>query len=370
MDKLRFYYDEFEKKLNDIELYLQSVELQKKMIRQLDRTTEDMKASLDITLQYGDILKQVVKTPIQYNAIIISIYGSFEQYIDNIFEMYCKMLYENIEQYSKLPDKMLNKHIKKLGDYLLNPQRYRNYELTVEQAIKNAHVAFTNPQKGLDGNKKLILSHGGNLRIDQISELARDVGIEHLEQQIVNSYAFKEYYLTIEEYTDEIYGSVAARDNKKFFERLENIVEERNNVAHGWIESRTGIVEIKEKYITYMRALAESICDILIIQMAKVMYTCGKLHSMGNPIKVYDNRIVCINNGNVLLKRKDYLVAVKEDMLKVLQISSLKVERDDFEMIEAKNVDVGIGIVKKTETKVDERYTIYCFEEMVKEAEE
>lgn len=113
-------------------------------------------------------VKEVVETPIQYNAVIISIYGCFEQYIDNVFNEYCLAIYGVIDNYDNLPEKMKEKHIKKLGDFLSNPQRYKNCELTDKQAVKNAVAAFNNPKEGFGNNQKLILSHGSNLKIEQM----------------------------------------------------------------------------------------------------------------------------------------------------------------------------------------------------------
>lgn len=93
--------------------------------------------TLNLSLQYSKIIKQAVESPIQYNTVIISIYGCFEQYIDNIFNEYCHALYAIIE----------------------------NYDLTDKQAVKNAVEAFDNPKVGLGNNQELILTHGGNLKI-------------------------------------------------------------------------------------------------------------------------------------------------------------------------------------------------------------
>ena len=175
MRNLRFYFDEYRKQLVEIRTFIRSVELQKDVISELELFEKVERNKLDLSLQYSKIIKQVVESPIQYNAVIISIYGCFEQYIDNIFNEYCHALYDIIDNYDNLPEKMKEKHIKKLGDFLSNPQRYKNYDLTDKQAIRNAVEAFNNPKVGLGNNQKLILVHGGNLKIEQITEYQQNL---------------------------------------------------------------------------------------------------------------------------------------------------------------------------------------------------
>ena len=197
MRNLRFYFNEFKKRLAEIRTFISSVELQKDVISELELFEKVRDNTLNLSLQYSKIIKQVVESPIQYNAVIISIYGCFEQYIDNIFNEYCQALYDIIENYDSLPKRMKEKHIKKLGDFLSNPQRYKNYDLTDKQAIKNAAEAFDKPKEGFLNNQKLILTHGGNLKIEQIIELANDLGVEGFERSLLSNYVFKSFLYNV-----------------------------------------------------------------------------------------------------------------------------------------------------------------------------
>lgn len=360
MDNLRFYYEEFEKQLLEIKMFIQSIELQKDMISELDAGIDGYSNQIDKTLQYSEIIKQVVESPIQYNAVIISIYGCFERYIDNVFNNYCTKIYESIDDYGKLPEKLKEKHIKKLGDFLSNPQRYKNYELSVDQAIGNASIAFENPKIGLGNNQKLILSHGANLKIDQITELASDLGIASLEKSIVSHYLFKSYHIEQGDYSDETYTRFMAQDPKRLFEILDKLVEERNNVAHGWVENRIKLSDIASEFLGYMQCLAEVINDVLLKSIVNIKYQNTKLYPIGKPLKVFDHHIICINNKEVLLNKGDFLVAVKGEIIKVLLIESIQIESMGIEKLTDFNVDVGIGFKKREDLNVDENYEFYC----------
>lgn len=365
MRNLRFYYDEYKKQLAEIKTFIQSVELQKDVISELEISEKEGDNTLNLSLRYSKIIKQVVESPIQYNAVIISVYGCFEQYIDNIFEEYCQALYDTIEDYDNFPKRMKEKHIKKLGDFLSNPQRYKNYDLTDKQAVRNAAEAFNNPKEGFGNNKRLILNHGGNLKIEQITELASDLGIEDFERNVVSNYVFKEYFINREVFNDETYTRLISSGSKRLFEILDRLVEERNNVAHGWVESRIKLSDILSEYIDYMECLAESILEVLIKSIHITQYNNGKMYLIGKPLKVIDHHIVCINNQEILLHKGDYLFAVKNDKFKVLTIRTLQKDGIDIEGVDEKNIDIGIGFEKRVDLNVDEEYEFYCERELL-----
>lgn len=362
MSDLQIYSEKFRRQLEEIQKYIFSLDMQKNVISELS-ILEKMGGStpnLEATLKYSKVLKDVIKTPIQYNAVIISIYGSLEQFINELFEGYCNLLYDAIDNYDNIPVKMREKHIKRLGEFLSNPQRYKNYELTEKEAIENALLAFEKPRIGLQNNQSLLLAHAGNLKMDQISELANGLGIGGLEKKIVFNYIFRDYYVHNNQYSDKSYESIAARESKNLFILLDKLVDARNDVAHGWVENRIKLSDLSEEYIEYLKIFAEAISEVLMNDIMCKKLEMGKLHSIGKPQKVYDHHIVCINNSNALLKVNDTILAVKENSKKVLKIQSIEKNKKKIEEIIEYGVDVGIEFIKRQDLYVDERYEIFC----------
>lgn len=361
MNELQIYSEKFKRQLDEIKSYIFSLEMQKDVIGELVCLEKnDNSIGLKHTLEYSRVLRKVVETPIQYNAVIISIYGSFEQFIDEIFNEYCRALYDIIDDYNKIPFKMREKHIKRLGEFLSNPQRYKNYELTEKQAIENALVAFENPKEGLQKNQSLLLAHSGNLKMEQITELANSLGIGGLEKKIVSNYGFKNYFMCKEEYSDKTYESIASRESKKLFMILDKLVDSRNNVAHGWVENRIKFTDLSEEYIEYLKVFAETLSEILMGEIMCKKHDAGKLYSIGMPIKVIDHHIVCINNRKALLRKNTNILAVKNNCKKLLQIQSIQKNNEDISEITEYNIDVGLGFVKRQDLYVDEKYEIFC----------
>lgn len=342
MNELQICSEKFERQLDEIKNYISSLKILRNVIGELVRLEKnDSSGEARHTLEYSKVLKNIIETPIQYNAVIISLYGSFEQFIDEIFNEYCRALYEIIDDYDKIPFRMREKHIKRLGEFLANPQRYKNYELTEKQAIENALVAFENPKEGLQKNQSLLLAHGGNLKVEQIAELANGLGVGGLEKKIVSNYGFKNYIMNKEEYADETYESIAARESKKLFVILNKLVDSRNDVAHGWVENRIDFSALSEEYIEYLKVFSETLKEILMSDIMCKKYEAGKLCSMGKPKKVIDHHIACINNGKALLKNGDNILAIKDNSRKMLKIQSIERNKKNIPQILEHNIDIG-----------------------------
>lgn len=141
---------------------------------------------------------------------------------------------------------------------------------------------------------------------------------------------------------------------------LDRLVEERNNVAHGWVETRIKLSDIASEYIDYMECLAESILEALIKSIYIIQYENDKMCLLGKPLKVIDNHIICINNQEIVLHKEDCLLAVKGSKRKILTIKSIQKDGVDIENIEEKNVDIGVGFEKRVDLNVDKKYEFYC----------
>lgn len=148
--------------------------------------------------------------------------------------------------------------------------------------------------------------------------------------------------------------------SKPLFEMLDRLVEERNNVAHGWVETRIKLSDIASEYIDYMECLAESILEALIKSIYIIQYENDKMCLLGKPLKVIDHHIICINNQEIVLHKEDCLLAVKGSKRKILTIKSIQKDGVDIENIEEKNVDIGVGFEKRVDLNVDEKYEFYC----------
>lgn len=364
MHNLQFCFDEFLSKLKDIENYIKSLELQKKIIRELSSISQEDNLKLDNSFRYIEKIKKVIVSPVQYNALIISLYGCYENYIDNIFKKYIEILCASVSSYDELPVKLKQKYIKKLGDYLINPQRYKNYELTPESAIKNGYGFMSSIEEINLGNMKLMLSHGGNLGIDQIIELMRDLGVENVSQKICNNFLFHKFCIENMELSETIYKRMVAHDYKKLFTILDDLVQERNNVAHGWVENRIQYSEVKNIIINFLKIFSEVIKEILIEELLSFQFSSGSMVKWNSPKQIIDNHILCVNCGTNEVHIGDYMIAVNNDKVKCcLEVVGLQINNQPVETVDKSNCDVGIEFKKRDDKKIRNNYEFYSLED-------
>ena len=140
MNSIRLNRNEFFKNLEDVKIYVKCLEEQKELLKKVN--------SCNIVLPEVDINKiqqrfeEVLRTPVTYNAVIISLYGCYEAYIDKISNSLLDFFVSKVVKYNDLPEKIKNKHIRKGGEFLSNPQRFRNFEITEQEVIRNLHICI------------------------------------------------------------------------------------------------------------------------------------------------------------------------------------------------------------------------------------
>ncbi len=362
MNGIQIYCEKFKKTIDEIKQFIEGIDLQKSMIRELIRYDTDLKGKISNTLQYGKIIKEIAVTPIQYNAVIISVYGCFEQFIDNVFDWYCNNLCNVASDYAELPQEIKDKHIKKLGDFLVNTQRYKSYNLDEINAIQNAYVAFDNPKDGLVKNRCLLLNHGGNLKIDQIKDLAKGLGVENFVQKITENIRFKSYFIEQGIHSEQTYQRLKGHDAKALFDVLNQLVEARNNVAHAWVEERIELNLVKEKWLEYLKILSEAICITIQTSFVEYLYNTGKLYGLGKPLDVIDGRIICINSGGVILKVEDNLIAKDgEGKIKLFKIKEIKVDGKSINETEDIERNIGIELVSQENLNIHKNFEFYYY---------
>lgn len=296
-------------------------------------------------------LKTLGSSMLVYNAIIISIYGCFENYVDSILGVYLELLAESRKTYAELPKNLKKKYQLKLGEFLSNPGRFKNLELDIATEIgKYQELLKSNFNDTI--NKYFALAHSGNLHQDELFGLMSDLGISNPQEQIIELYEFKKFYL--ENGMDEREFSIKkARKMNEFFLPLHKLISQRNTVAHSWnVDNRIDIREIRDEIIPFVQML----CDCVFRVCASEVFSfeaSSALLAEEKSIAVYNNRIVCMNNQNRKVSVGDYIVYTSADKVHVARVEKIQVEREDISCVdETQAINIGIEIddvIKKTD---------------------
>ena len=293
--------------------------------------------------EYAIFLKALTSSKLVYNAIIISLYGCFENYFDKLLSVYIEILTENKKTYDDLPKKFKDKYRAKFGDFLTNPQRFSGLELDLTNEITNYHKLL---QSDLSGtvNKYFVLSHSGNLRVNEIFSLMRDLGIDNAKDLVLDLPIFKSYY--IKNGMDDIeYNAKRARKTDEFFYPIECLIEQRNSVAHSWnVDDRITLREINDVIVPFIIMFCDCVYRVCVLDAFSLNLNCETFKNE-EPLKVFRNHIVCMNNQNHKISRGDYILYSSDDNMKIARIEKIQKEGKDILFVsDEQSDDIGLQL--------------------------
>lgn len=316
--------NQYIKRLEEIKKHIEFISLQKDLYNEIKE-----QSNMEL---YSSKLGEILNSTVQYNSIIICLYGCFEEFIDSIAAEYIRIINELCTSYKDLPKSLRNKHMIKVGDFLSNPQRYKGYELTVEECIKNIYMSiYSEEERTL--NTELLITHGGNLKVDKIYDLFRDLGIKDLKTEL------------------------ETKINKVRLKLLDDLIDQRNVISHSWeVDQRFAFIKIKDDIISLLVELGKTLKEILLDKIFLFIEFKEGFECFEKPIKVINNRILCINSKNSHLKIGDSILLCKGNGKKVrVEVLELRVDGVNKSKIEEENIAIGIKVNKN----IKENWTYY-----------
>lgn len=332
----------FYKRLESITIYINKVEEEKTLI-QLNK--ENKIKGLNIKFnKYIDLITIENNSTINYNAIIISLYGCFENFIDNILVDFLEIIATLGIEYDKLKKAILTNHERLVGNFLSNSNRYKNYELTTKEIINRLNSCLNN-QQDFKLNSRILITHGGNLNFDTVNNLFNQIGIQNIWHKIKQTKKFKEYYKKTKNILEDESIEELFKNNKNdnlLFNIINDLVERRNSVAHSWEEeNRISFEEIKEEYIPFLKVISEVIYRILIEEIYEYLFNNNKLFKIEKIYKLYNNQILCINSGESCINKFDYIYVINSHQKKLFNIQNMQINNKDVNKCN-KQEDIGI----------------------------
>ena len=84
-----------------------------------------------------DITSKLSRSQLSYNAIIISIYGCYESFVDDILYTYIDQIVNQSETFLELPTEIITNNLKLSYEFINSEQRFKNYRLKKEDVIEN-----------------------------------------------------------------------------------------------------------------------------------------------------------------------------------------------------------------------------------------
>lgn len=317
--------------------------------------------------QIPESLQKMLKNPdkkvFDYKLSILILYGAFENYIESIISQYILKLNVSVDSFSNLPKQIQDYHTElsaKLMGFIC--AGYSKYEqLNNADVVKCLYSCYTDPQN-YQLNVAAFTQHSSNLRINTIRELFERIGISAIDTSISKSPEFVVYLQEINPEFCTISGSQNdTLYREKCFQPLGDLVERRNDIAHGVDDADDNILstDVLIEYANYVLALSKAIYLIVLEKYAEtVIFSQGKnILCLGKPIKVFDNCIVCFNNEHNKISVGDTIAGVNtREKVRVGHIESLQIDKESVKCI---SPETSVNFGAKVNFHASDQYTYY-----------
>ena len=170
-----------------------------------------------------------IRRRFDYAAFAVALYASFEKFVENLITAYIRLEARRVE-YAALPKKLTDKHLAGTAELLWRGRRgdSRYVGLSELGVVKNLFECL-NGATPYVLNEAVVVAHDANLRAGEIDGLFSAVGIEQICDRACRADAIVTWYFALQGL------ETSPQDGVKrtvLEERLKDIVERRNQVAH------------------------------------------------------------------------------------------------------------------------------------------
>lgn len=143
----------------------------------------------------------------------------------------------------------------------------------------------------------------------------------------------------------------------KYFEMLDDLIERRNVVAHGSEVDDLLSFDYLDQYAEYISLLMAPIYEALLYDYYCITIKANTVNTLGLPIKVFNNSIVCINSSHYGIKVGDTLIGMNsQGEIQWGAIQSIEIDGKRVQEVPSLQA-VNVGVVVPFKAK--DIYTYY-----------
>ncbi len=278
-----------------------------------------------------------------YTAIVISLYGSLERFIESLVESYVYTIGKRTPKYEQLPDEIRKHHLRKSMDLIEKIQRTGRGNLDVTQIIGNLHQSLSNNNSSAL-NSEAYSNHTANIRCPVVDELFNNVGVQGICGR-ARSLAFV--------------GQANQASSVPQWPLIDDLAERRNELSHG-MPSGILSLEMLKDYTSEVCSFARQVYNVANGESLRPLVEHSAI-ALPPAVQVIDHKIVCISNAGHPISVGDYLIAETNDP--VLPYRWGRIERIEINKQEVDKVESGpeicIGLQVDMKTKQNHRHYLY-----------
>jgi len=290
-----------------------------------------------------------IRRRFDYAAFAVALYASFEKFIEGLVVAYAQLESRRL-QYSALPQKLVKKHLLRTADMLsrgrIGEGRYAN--LTELDVVKNLFDCL-NGTRPYTLNEAAVVAHDVNLRVGEVDALFAAVGVDTMCERVRRADVLVEWYR-------DVNGLPATQHEVPAVtieERLKDIVERRNQVAHrgGNPVNLPGVAAMSEA-VDFLESFSRSIFGLMVGHYLKTHHAASENHielaiRTGERDGPFRNGTVVVVDkpSDRLFVGQPVFVVVETTGARWGRIQSLQVDDTDVdEVVPSANAPNGIGV--------------------------
>lgn len=269
-----------------------------------------------------------------YNSIIVSLYGIVESYIEKFIESYLIVIEKNVFYYNSLNKIIIESHFKQ-SIFLINKiseGKYQKYNKLKKEVVLNNLNNCLEEKRLYTFNKEAFVINTGNLKHKKICDIFKSLNI-NLDQEIRKQKGFD-------------------LKSENLFNKLDDLVDRRNEIAHGAISEimdNSEIIPLIDFLENYFAAI-----NSLLQKESTNEINCFKRDNFSlfiEKIKIYDGNILGVFEGAKFDLNKDSEILIEKSNNEVVSSNVI-----DFKQY-ANNDNISI----KLDKKIKENYKFYIF---------
>jgi len=326
----------FKKDIHELKMYIDTIEIINSLftldISKQEAIDTSFQQLLDSQVHHNSF---ITKRLFDYKTVVISLYGLSEHFIESLLKEYLDFISKIIPDYTTLPNKIRENHFNLSNNLLknLNNGKYKNIS-TEEEIISNLYACIKENKCSL--NIEAFTEHKNNFRYETIADFYSKIGIDNVNTRIKREPIFKQYFSN---YIAE-YDSL---QDKIIFSKINQLVDWRNEVAHGAPIDNIISNEMLLDTINFIESYGTALNNVIISDTLPFLASYSAI-PLGEAEKVIDNRIICIYlyNAKITIGNKIIAKGPSNDY-KLGKVTDLEVNHQKHEIIKSSE-KIGVGI--------------------------
>lgn len=200
-------------------------------------------------------------------AVVTRLYAIYERFVEALISDWLRLLPELVSDYSDLGEKIKNTHREGIGRLLLDLNKNRFKNLSLEKVIQGLFSGITGTEK-YELLPDAFLLHEQNLRKEVLEKLFADAGIENAWKWVVN-------HREIKKFVEDVRGGQNTAEGE-----LKQLIDYRNDAAHGSVDEILGTQELLDLG-DFVEALCKALAELVTYQVILQQISIGQAREIG-----------------------------------------------------------------------------------------